>query len=81
MITRFKEHTDVRKPTVMRCDEKQSHNVTFDDVEVIEQGKTDKKLLIKENLTVRDSNHLYNVDTYFFFSFRDFLMFHFLLLS
>lgn len=54
LITRFKEHTDVRKPTavtehVMR----NNHNVIFDDVEVIEQGKTDKELLIKESLTVK----------------------------
>jgi len=54
LITRFKEHNDVRKPSAVTDHVMEnSHNVTFDDVTIICQGRSDHELLIKETLTVK----------------------------
>ena len=46
MKTRFNEHNDVTKPTTMM------NHIKFDDLEIIDRGKRDKELLVKETLHV-----------------------------
>ena len=63
LITRFKEHTDVRKPTaVMDHVMNNNHNVIFDDVKILCQGISDKELLIKESLTVKKMKPIMNMN-------------------
>ena len=71
---RYNEHTDIRKPTAVTEHLSQTnHDVTFDKVKILDRGRTDNELLIKESSIVKKlkltnviMSVLYNLYTSFF---------------
>ena len=58
---RYKEHTDIRKPTAVTEHLSQTnHDVTFDNVKILGRGRTDNELLIKESLIVKKLKPILN---------------------
>lgn len=54
MGTRFKEHRNIKQPTAVTDHLlRNGHDASFDDVEFLATGNTDKELLIKESLLVK----------------------------
>ena len=59
LITRVKEYTDVRKPIALTENfARNSHNIIFDDVKVIERGKTDRESLTVKRLKPEMNNNV-----------------------
>ena len=64
--TRFKEHLNIHLPTAVTEHMMASnHQFRFEDVKILERGKTDIELLIKESLTYKKQNLIFN--NYFHF--------------
>ena len=54
LTTRFKEHKDLRNSSAVTQHIKTTgHDVLFDDVKILANGKTDLELLIKETLIIK----------------------------